>query len=302
MKSKIILGILFLLFVFTYKIPPQAGGPAPSYSEKTQASEKKLKPVNPNVLASSVYVYDIQENKVLYEKNSLEPHPLASIAKLMTVLLLEENEDANYITISEKAIDQPEGEGLKKGDDIKKEDLEKLILAASSNDAAWAAAEFLGKNGQDFVLMMNEKARSMDLKSLSFYNPNGLDLVNGGERSPGAIGNAVDVGNLFTYIFRNHPKLLDMTRAYDIEVREKNGRIIRAKNTNEAFGKIPQLIGAKTGFTKIAGGNLVFIFDAGLYHPILVSVLGSTEKGRFEDAQTVVNSVLKYYQEKNSTI
>ncbi|MBI2024255.1 D-alanyl-D-alanine carboxypeptidase [Candidatus Giovannonibacteria bacterium] len=298
MKTKIIFAAFFLLFLFTFKFSM----PTPSAAvPRLEAKEEKK--INPNIFAKSAFVFDILENEVIYEKNSLEPHPLASVAKLMTVLLLEESDKIpDYIAISEVAVSQPEGEGLRTGDDIKKDDLERLILAASSNDAAWAAAEFLGKSADDFAFMMNERARLMDLKSLTFFNPNGLDIIDASVREPGAVGNASDIGKLFIYLFKNHPKLLDMTRAYSIDVQEKSGRIIHARNTNEAFGRIPQLIGAKTGFTKVAGGNLVFIFDAGLYHPILVSILGSTEKGRFDDAETIVNAILKYYQEKNSTI
>ena len=56
------------------------------------------------------------------------------------------------------------------------------------------------------------------------------------------------------------------------------------------------LIASKTGYTDLAGGNLVIAFDAGFNHPIIVSVLGSTIDGRFTDAEALVWAALAYLQ------
>jgi D-alanyl-D-alanine carboxypeptidase len=70
-----------------------------------------------------------------------------------------------------------------------------------------------------------------------------------------------------------------------------------AENTNVVIDKIPNLIASKTGYTDLAGGNLVIAFDAGLNHPIIISVLGSTEKGRFSDVLQLVQATLKQLPE-----
>ena len=65
---------------------------------------------------------------------------------------------------------------------------------------------------------------------------------------------------------------------------------MQAVNTNERIADIPGLIGSKTGFTRLAGGNLVIAYDAGLNRPIVIAVLGSTRKGRFSDVTTLINA------------
>ena len=59
---------------------------------------------------------------------------------------------------------------------------------------------------------------------------------------------------------------------------------------------IPGLLGGKTGYTNLAGGNLAVIYDAGLNHPIVVVVLGSTLEGRFGDVETLVDATYGYIE------
>ena len=66
-----------------------------------------------------------------------------------------------------------------------------------------------------------------------------------------------------------------------------------ATNTNEVVGSIPGLIASKTGFTDLAGGNLVVAFDAGINRPVIISVLGATKDGRFTDMEMLVNASLR---------
>ncbi len=61
------------------------------------------------------------------------------------------------------------------------------------------------------------------------------------------------------------------------------------KNTNEVVQNIDGLIASKTGYTDLSGGNLVVAFDAGLNHPIIVTVLGSSQEGRFSDTLKLIN-------------
>ena len=67
-----------------------------------------------------------------------------------------------------------------------------------------------------------------------------------------------------------------------------------AVNTDLDIGKIPGLLASKTGFTALAGGNLVVAFDASIGRPIIVVVLGSTEDGRFTDVAQLTSSSLAY--------
>jgi D-alanyl-D-alanine carboxypeptidase (penicillin-binding protein 5/6) len=245
--------------------------------------------------ARNVYVYDLLQKKILFEKNAIESRPLASLTKLMTALVLEEHLPRGiFIPVSSEAVHQEGDDGFLVGDRFQKEDLINFMLVSSSNDAAYAATEFVGVS--NFVSLMNEKAKALGLETTFFLNPHGLDI----EREEGIIsaayGRAVEMAHLMEFIFVNYPQLLDKTREDEIIIFSENGRNLRARNTNKALGSIPQLIGAKTGFTELAGGNLVFIFDAGFSHPVVVSLLGSSEEGRFSDAKKIIDAVLKYYQ------
>ena len=271
------------------------------------AGEEKNTPVfpAPELEAKSIYVLDFKEQKIIFEKDSSSPRPLASLTKLLTALLLEEMvPEGFYIPIGVEDIRQEGDDGFRTGDSFQKEDLRDFMLVASSNDAAYAAAQFIGKSfdGNDkaalskFTALMNERARELGMSRASFLNPHGLDVEVNLEKIPGAWASAVDVALLTEYIFKHHPNLLERTSWSEIEIVSQGGRTIRAKNTNQALAFIPQLVASKTGFTDLAGGNLVFIFDAGFSRPVLAVLLGSSEEGRFSDATKITEAVLKYYQ------
>ena len=68
-------------------------------------------------------------------------------------------------------------------------------------------------------------------------------------------------------------------------------------NTNRETGELPLLIASKTGYTDLAGGNLVIAFDAGFNRPIIIAVLGSTAEERFTDVEKLVWATLAYLQQ-----
>lgn len=254
--------------------------------------------------ARNVYVFDVASRRPLFEKNASEPRPLASLAKLMTALLAEELVPPGImVPVSPEARRQKDDSGILAGGEFRKEELLDFMLAASSNGAAYAFAEFIGAglDGNDraavskFVALMNERARNLGMAQTSFLNPHGLDQIINNQRISGANGTARDVSLLMEYIFKTHSRILAATRSPEVAIISGEGKKAFAENTNKALGTIPRFIGGKTGFTSLAGGNLVFVFDAGFSRPILVSLLGSGEESRFEDARKIAEAVLEYY-------
>ncbi|MEQ1561632.1 MAG: hypothetical protein ABL899_02850, partial [Nitrospira sp.] len=142
---------------------------------------------------------------------------------------------------------------------------------------------------KNFISKMNTRAQELDMKQTYFINESGLDVgqVSGGN------GSAIDVAKLMAYILKNHPKLLEATKYKEITI-DSISKSHKIKNTNISVNEIPELIASKTGFTDMAGGNLVVAFDSSIGRPIIVVVLGSTEVGRFEDVKALVNASLKY--------
>lgn len=308
--GQLILTFLFFLVLLTFRAEgpllnsEEKGGyksfesrlPAFSFLDlgsqaETRADFEKNSFPEINLEAKSVYVVDLLKDEVLYQRNQFESRPLASLTKLWTVLLLEERLPPGiFIPFSLEAIRQEGDDGFLAGEKFKKEDLADIIMTASSNDASYAVAEFIGVS--EFVNLMNQRSVELGLAA-SFLTPHGLDVESNGSEAAGGAGNAFEVSRIFEYLFENHPRLLEKTRFSEFSITSEAGRIVRAKNTNKALGNIPQLLGAKTGFTNLAGGNLVFVFDAGFSHPVLVTILGSSAEGRFEDAQKIVQAALE---------
>jgi D-alanyl-D-alanine carboxypeptidase (penicillin-binding protein 5/6) len=247
------------------------------------------------VRAKAAYVLDVKTGKTLYAKNETEDLPLASITKLMTALLAYELAAADTDTrLSTRAVAQEGGDGLLAGEEFSLENLSKLALISSSNDAAYelgaSTGALLGDKDptRQFVEGMNIRAEELNLSSLKFKNTTGLDLS---PSEAGAVGSARDVSLLMQYLLQNYPELLESTTLGGARIYNAKGEYHDVENTNEALYAIPNLIGSKTGYTDLAGGNLTIAFDAAMDRPIIITVLGSTRDERFTDVIRLVNAV-----------
>lgn len=250
------------------------------------------------VAGTAAFVWDIGAQRTLFEKNEDDVLPLASLTKLMTALVAHEIlEETDTITISAEAVRQDGPSGLTAGESFDRQDLSDMMLVSSSNDGAYALAYAAGAvlSGTDpanaFVQAMNIRAKEIGLQSTSFKNPTGLDIT---LEEGGAYGTARDVTFLMEYIVRNEPTILAYTKDSAHHVENTAGYAHDLENTNYYVNQIPGLIGSKTGFTDLAGGNLVIAFEAGLDRKFIIVVMGSTRQERFSDVMTLVNEVKLY--------
>lgn len=273
----------------------ESTAPATEGSETETAETGPIDPFeNFSVTAGSALVYDIKRERLLYEKNPDERRPLASITKLMTALVAHEIMDGGLIVpITNEAIGQSGDSGLKEGERFTLDNLSDLILLTSSNDGAFALAAAAGRALDEsdpasaFVKAMNVRAKELGLTKTSFRNPTGLDIS---EEEAGAYGSARDVATLLKYIFENERQILEETAEAAAEFNDLSGIRHDADNTNPVVDAIPGLIGSKTGYTTLSGGNLAVIFDAGVDRPIVVVVLSSSHSGRFGDVLRLVEA------------
>lgn len=258
--------------------------------EKIIVSAEKEPPVEILLDAKAVCVFDVVKDRFLFKMNAGTQMPLASLAKLMTALIAKEHFlNTALVEITKEAILQEGDSGLRIGEMWKLPRFLEIMLISSSNDAAFAIASTI-KNGLEpndfeFVKLMNQKAQFLGLKQTYFSNSTGLDIS---ETEAGAFGSCEDINVLMRYLMKNH---LDLMEATSKEKLESGGRIF--KNTNELLSKLPFFIGGKTGFSDLAGGNLTVAVDKGLNHPIIITVLGSTERGRFKDVEILYNKYVK---------
>ncbi len=271
-------------------------------SEKKQIITQ-TKSVFPKVSleAKSAYVYDLRTGEVLFSLNSDKLLPLASLTKLMAALVASElSPDTQTVTVTSAALSTYGDSGLQIQEKWSLKNLLDFSLLTSSNDGIRAVALALVALGRlenseeleaSFVKSMNDKAAKLGLKQTYFWNETGLDES---EAKGGAYGTAEDLTTLMAYIIRNDPSLLEATKEAELLVPSLDATLHRAKNTNLLVREIPGLLASKTGFTEMAGGNLVFVFDPELGRPIVVTVLGSSPQGRFEDARKLIAGTLTY--------
>lgn len=257
-----------------------------------------------SISSRAAYVLDGKTGKELWSKNSNVQLPLASLTKIMmAVTALSLLPDKTVITIDPAFLNAEGDSGLYANERWLLTDLLGLTLLESSNDGASAIAAVAGATGPDevseslgrerFVSAMNKKAKDLGLTQTYFLNPTGLDES---ESVSGGYGSARDVASLFSYAIHSYPTLFGATR-YDIrEFTSLSSLTHKVKNTNMFAADFPSLLGSKTGYTDLAGGNLVIAFDAGPDRPVIISVLGSTEKGRFDDTLKLVAATLEYLQ------
>lgn len=246
------------------------------------------------IRAKAAYVYDLAEEEVLYAKQENAELPLASLTKAMTALTaLRDRPGLTGVSIAKAALAEEGDNGLFEGERWRLNDLVEFMLVSSSNDAASAIAIAGGNGNVDvFVSRMNALAKSMELHRTSFINPTGLDAAD--LSATGGTGTAKEITKIFTSLLQEFPEVFPETAAPRATFASLDGIAHTVKNTNTITGMIPGLIASKTGFTDLAGGNLTVIASVGLQQPIVITVLGSTVDGRFDDVKILLDAAIRY--------
>ncbi len=249
--------------------------------------------------ARAAVVWDVRNRNFIYQRNGNEILPLASLTKLMTALAATELlPQHSTIRIAKEYLLDANDSQLQVNDNWTTKDLISHTLITSSNAGAnviaSAAGSFLMRNKaadpkELFVQYMNDRAQKIGLASVNFYNDSGLDLNT--EKS-GAYGDAKDMAVLMDYILQNHPDLLEPTTHSKLEIVSEKSGVHNIKNTNTSVETVPGIIGSKTGFTDLAGGNLIVAFSPGLEGPYVAVVIGSTYDGRFTDIQKLIDATI----------
>jgi serine-type D-Ala-D-Ala carboxypeptidase (penicillin-binding protein 5/6) len=246
------------------------------------------------IQAESAYVLDVNSGKVLFEKNSEKIVPLASLTKVMTAVTAQDIfRDTKVIAVGDGALQTEGDSGLFSGEEWRFRDLLDFSLLVSSNDAANAVASAADAVIRDrsFIEEMNYRAQEIGLENTHFLNESGLDTS---DVVSGAYGNAKDVASLFTHILSVDPDLLEVTRTPSKDFTSLQNITHEGENTNPYTNVLPVLLGSKTGFTELSGGNLAVTINPDPNRPIVIVVLGSTIDGRFDDVKLLSDRTLDY--------
>ncbi len=231
MKKIYLIFITILIILYPIKV----------YSEESLAENAK-----------SAIMIESSTGKIIYEKNSHEKLPMASMTKMMTLLLIMENIDNNNlkwtetITASEHASSMGGSQiFLQPGEEMTVEDLVKGICIGSGNDASVAMAERIGGSEENFVKMMNDKAKKLGLKDTNFINACGLDADN-------HYSSAYDMAMIAKELVK-YKKILEYTGTYEDYLRKNTPNSFWLVNTNKLVRYYNGVDGLKTGYTKEAG-------------------------------------------------
>lgn len=234
-------------------------------------------------------VYDLSTGETLYAQDADRSLPLASLTKLLTLYAaVGVLQDQSPVTITPTALAQDGDYGFTEGETFAFKDIARLALVASSNDAAEAIAEAAAtsKNVTGAQLMANAAANA-GLTNTRAENGTGLDL---NTQEAGAYGSAHDVAILASKLLAKSPDIAESTIEPSITIRSNAGVAHTLPNTNQDVVRVPGILLSKTGFTDIAGGNLVVVYDAAIGHPVAVVILGSTREGRFTDVANLIQA------------
>ena len=198
--------------------------------------------------AKSVILLEASTGNVLYEENADEQLPIASVTKVMTMLLIMEAVDNGTITlddmvsVSENAMSYGGSTMfLEAGEQLSVNDMLKGIAVASANDGCVAMAEHLCGSEAAFVDRMNERAKELGMKNTNFMNTNGLDEEN-------HYSSARDVAIMSRELI-GHKKIFDYTSIWTDELR---GGKFKLANTNKLVRFYDGANGLKTGSTSKA--------------------------------------------------
>lgn len=202
--------------------------------------------------AKSAILIDATTGTILYEKNSHEKTAPASMTKMMSMLLVVEAIEKDVlkwddtITVSENASSMGGSQILlETNEQMKVKDLFKGVAVASGNDAIVALAEAVAGSVDEFVKMMNQRAKELGLKDTNFKNPHGLDDAN-------HYSSANDMALIAKELVK-HEKVLSFTSIYEDYLRKGTDREFWLVNTNKLVRFYNGVDGLKTGYTKEAG-------------------------------------------------
>ena len=217
-----------------------------------QADELPMKAEAPITLTSpSAILCEASTGQVIFEKNADERRPVASVNKVMTILLTLEAVDEGRVSLEDQVTVSPRAASmggsqafLDAGERYKLSELLKTVIVASANDSAVALAEHLAGTEESFVRLMNTRAEELGLTNTHYANCTGLP-------AQGHYTTARDVAKLSAQLDL-HPIYYRYSTIWMDEIKHRGGRVTSLTNTNRLIRFYPGCDGYKTGSTNEA--------------------------------------------------
>ncbi len=239
-----------------------------------------------NLPCKSAFLIEQTTGQVLYEKNPDERLPLASVTKVMTLLLVMEALENGSISLTENV---PISENaasmggsqvyLEPGENISLDEVLKAVFVSSANDGAVALAEMISGSVEGFVAAMNDKAAALGMHNTIFYNPTGLDDVEVN------LSTARDIA-LMSAALLQYEKIYDYTKIWIDSIR---GGTFGLSNTNKLIRFYPGATGLKTGSTGKAKYCISASAERNGLKLCAVVLAGESSADRFQAAKTMLD-------------
>jgi D-alanyl-D-alanine carboxypeptidase (penicillin-binding protein 5/6) len=267
----------------------------PAFSTAFASTENS----NPSAIQSrACYVVDYDTNTLIMEKDSDKQYPIASMVKIMTLLLTYNAIDEGkftydtQITISDYACSMGGSQMfLEGGDSYTVSDLIKGVTVCSANDAAVALGETISGDIDTFIAKMNSYAKEIGMENTVFCNATGLP--DSGEQ----YSTAKDV-SIMTRKLLTHDKYYEYSKIWMEDYTHPDGRITQIVNTNKLIRFYKYCDAGKTGFTNEAMFCLSASAKIGDMR-VIATVLGSPDsKTRFREITNMFNYCFANYETK----
>lgn len=261
----------------------------PSLKDTILPPSKKEKIKDPNIYSKNGILIDTSSFYPLWQKNTNDKVPIASITKIMSAIIVLENYNLDDVIIFSQAAASQIGSDakIKTGEKLTVLSLLKAMLIVSANDSAYSLAEKIGVD--NFVNKMNEKAQWLGLNNTNFKDPAGLN--------DDGYSSAYDLAIITAYALKNKQfaeivKIPD-TKIYSIDNKymhelENSNRLIKSDN----LYYLPNALGIKTGFTPTAGHCMVSA--AQVSNRIIVSVILNTSEYTVEASAKESKKLLEW--------
>jgi len=231
--------------------------------------------------SESAILIEASTGKILFEKEKDKKMAPASMTKIMTMLLAMEAIENGKLNLEDDVLISKRAQSMggtqiyvEAGSNVKVHDLLKGIGIASANDAAVAIAEKIGGTVENFVNMMNERARDLGCKNTTFKNPHGLD-------EDGHLTTAYDMALMARELVK-HELAIKISSTFDeyINVSGENHWLV---NTNKLIKFYKGIDGLKTGYTDKAGYCLTATMNKNNMRLISVVMKSNTKDNRSSD-------------------
>jgi D-alanyl-D-alanine carboxypeptidase len=244
----------------------------------------ELKPVPvvnaapPSITAQGAYIVDLETFTPVFGRNERDRFFPASTTKIVTALVAEDLFKEDEVVTIKRVVNEGQIMGLVRGERITVENLLYGILVHSGNDAAYALADHYGYD--EFMTLMNAKAKELGMENSQFKNPAGLD-------AEGQYSSPFDLAVAGRQALRNKT-LRKMVGTKEITIADEDFKYFhRLSNVNQLLGEIQGVGGLKTGYTEAAGQNLVSFYKRPDGRQFVIVVLNSED--RFEDTRTIID-------------